>query len=392
MKAKIYGDEKTLTRVKNAKPGDPCVYVNLEAIDELPDQFEVHIKKVEFDPAKDFDQLGKADNYMPSPKVMNDIADKRGIEGTAEIRIEAIYEEVNINPMLCKPIEAEPTIRKIIVGKRVIKVGKVLMEDGTYRSSDPCSVDFNVWERCVIDWSEEEEATSGYDPAIVKHGKYTAFEKTFEGAYYEKKFGASTYQYGCKYENKFKRKSNFDTLMKFAQRQADTKARHVVIRVLAGLKTGYKKSEIAEGAFYFPQIQRSRLMLKMETAARLQAIANGNENRRPQALLFSPTETEEPRITLADDEPEPFAVPDIEQPVVKTKRERLIDTLTTYQKENVIPAAWAENVKAMLSWLTSAKDADTNSAMEKHWVKCIGNLIVIEKAIPEAARVRHELY
>ena len=126
----IYGDENTINRVKTARPGDPHIYVNMEAINELPDEYEVRLKKVIFDFNKDFDKVGNG-NYMPSASLMNKIAEARGIEGTNDIQVLSIYEVININPLLCKPLDAEPTVRKQLVAKRVIKTGKVLNEDGT---------------------------------------------------------------------------------------------------------------------------------------------------------------------------------------------------------------------------------------------------------------------
>ncbi len=44
--SKIYGDENTIKKARDAKPGDTISYVNWEAIDELPDEFESRIEKV----------------------------------------------------------------------------------------------------------------------------------------------------------------------------------------------------------------------------------------------------------------------------------------------------------------------------------------------------------
>jgi len=381
----IYGDEKTIERVRQAPPGDPHIYVNLEAIDELPEQFEVHLEKVTFDFEKDFVEVGNG-NYMPTPSLMNDIAQARGIDGTPDVSTESIIEEIDISPLLCKPLGSEPILRKQVVGKRCVKTGRVLQEDGTYRTSDPCGADFNAWDRCLIEWAKEEEATNGYDSKIVKDGMYEAFGKKIDGKYYEKTYGTKTYQYGLKYDNKFKRQRHFAEMMKFAQRQADTKARHIVIRVLAGLKTGYQKDEIKDGYFIFPKIRRSRLLLKMETAADLQARSKGITTKAEQAttLLFGGEQKEE----------EPFTFPDEPKQQEEKKvspRDHLIAILEAYKKDGMIVVDVLPNVEKLLSWLSKEKEPEKTDN-GRYWERALMILKQVEQSIPEEARIDHQLY
>ena len=384
MNQKIYGDPDTINLVKNARPGDPHVYINMEAIAELPDQYEVHFNKVTFDPKNDFDDVGGS--YMPSPRVMNDIAEARGIEGTNDIKIESIIEEIDINPLLCKPLGSEPTIRKTIVGKRAVKTGRVLNEDGTWRTSDPCTVDFNAWERCLIEWTKEEEATNGYDPQIVKNGPYEYFKKKYNGQYYQK----GQYAYPIKYISPYTRQRHFAEMMKFAQRQADTKARHIVIRVLAGLKTGYTEEEIKDGYFIFAKIRRSRQILQLETAADLQARAQGITSRgdNAQAMLFGPSDNAEPAITIVEEEWPTHETQSDPEPV-PTRRDLLIGIFEEYKKNNFITGDKIGKVDACLKWLNDTMNAEDDVTF---WKKSVGILKEIEETIPVDMRMRHSLY
>jgi hypothetical protein len=378
----IYGDESTINRVKNARPGDPHIYVNMDAINELPDEYEVRLEKVVFDFEKDFDDVGNG-NYMPSPSLMNKIAEARGIEGTNDVQVLSIYEEININSLLCKPLDAEPTVRKQLVAKRVIKTGKVLNEDGTWRSSDPCSVDYNVWERCLIDWMKEEELTNGYDNSIVKNGEYSYFKEKRNGPHYLK----GQYAYPIKYMTQYQRQRHLAEAMKFAQRIADTKARHIVIRVLAGLKTGYQKDELKDGFFIFAKIRRSREILKLETAADLNARSRGltAPADESQSLLYGPDQDAEPAITLVD---EPVFPSNKEEPVPTLCR-LLIGILEEYKKNMLIPDDKKDVAAKVLSWLENNPEAEKD---EKYWSRAINILKDIEISIPQEMRMRHSLY
>lgn len=383
MSTRIYGDKDTIERARRAKPGDPHVYVNMEAIMELPEQFEVHIEKVKFDFNQDFVDVGGT--FMPTPKLMNAIAEARGIEGTTEIHVESIIEEVDINPLLCKPLDAEPTIRRMIVGKRSIKTGKVLNEDGTWRQSDPCAVDYNAWERCLIEWSKEEEITDGYNTAgrKVNQGGNTFYERQW---YNKEKRQTESGAYYPKYDNRFKRQRHLTEAMKFAQRQADTKARNIVIRVLAGLKTGYQKDELKDGYFIFPRIRRSREILKLETAADLQARAKGLTGRGDQAtaLLFGPSEASAPQEDDFPTDPEP-------EPAKKeiSKREHMVAILKAYQKDDLIAADLKESAVKVIAWLEKTPDAEQDA---KYWPKAIEIHRKIETKIPSEGRIDHKIF
>ena len=237
---RILGDEKLIHRVENAEPGDPTIYVNMDAVNQLPDQYEARITEVKFDPKKDWDDVGN-DNFMPEVQLYADIAIKRGVECSPEEHCERIFEEVDINPLLMKDISEPPTIRRMELGYVAVKRGAVLIEDGTYLPSDPCRASYNVWERCTAAWAKEEEAAQGYDPALVK--EYPSGDRYIEYTWDGKKKKRS-----LKYDTTWKRRTHHREQLIFAQRQADTKARHVVIRHLAGLKTAYKKEDFASGS------------------------------------------------------------------------------------------------------------------------------------------------
>lgn len=380
----IYGDDTTIKRAKEARPGDPHVYVNMEAINELPDEYEVHLERVTFNFDKDFDDVGNG-NCMPSPSLMNKIAEARGIEGTSDVEIKSIIEDIDINPLLMKPLGSEPTIRRQIVGKRVIKTGKVLNEDGTWRKSDPCSVDYNVWDRCLIDWTKEEEATQGYNSSIVKNGEYTSFSKKKSGPHYIK----GNYAYPLKYNTPYARQRHLAESMKFAQRMADTKARHVVIRVLAGLKTGYKKDELTDGFFIFAKIRRSREILKLETAADLQARSQGltAPAEESQKMLFGPDE-KEPAITIVEETENDWPSEEPETPP-PTLRELLIGIFIEYQKNNFIKDDKKNNTDRVIKWLEKTQNAEEDQV---YWPKALNVLKDLEKTIPEEMRMKHSLY
>jgi hypothetical protein len=139
--SRIFGEKETIEAAQKAGPGDKTVYINWDAIRELPDEYEVVISKVEYNPKNleiDFSSVGNG-FYMPQPQLMYRIAEAKGIRGGEKSISEPIVEDTDINPMMCKGIETPPQFRKMIVGRRVRKYSLVLEEDGTERRSSVCT-------------------------------------------------------------------------------------------------------------------------------------------------------------------------------------------------------------------------------------------------------------
>ncbi len=352
----IYGDKATIDRARKAPAGDKGVYINWQAIEELPDEYEAIVTEVKYDPANpkaSFSDVGNG-TWMPNPDTMYKIAEACGISGVDNSASLPIIEEVDINPMLMKPLDAQPTIRRMIVGRSVTKQSTVMQEDGTLRTSSPCTSEYNAWERCCELWSKEEMYTNGY--------------KNPPG------------QYPNKYDTMYKRKLHFDSEMKFAHAKAETKAYLKTIRELANLVTGYKTADLVSGSLIFAKIRRSRELLKLETAARLQAMSRGIEAPKVETLLF-PTSAPEP-----EQEPDPFAEP---EPIKKSKREEFIDTLTYYLDNQMVTVGLVEGMTGVLNWLKNHTDAEADAAK---WQAAVSRLRKVEEAIPEDGRLTHGIY
>lgn len=239
------GKDKAKEIYKNLSPGNKNVFINMEAIEALPEEFDVIITDVKFDPKRlenSFTNVGTNNNpaWYPKTELVYDIAEARGILGYGEKTIETITEEVDINPMLCKPLDAEPAMRIMPVAVRVTKKSKVLCEDGTFRPSSPCTNEFNYWDRANLDWLNDEKYNNG------------------------------------KYKTPLLRKLRYMELKKFAIQQAETKAFVKTVRELAGLPTGFKTEDLQGGKLTFFKIVRSKTIIKLETAARIDAIRKGN--------------------------------------------------------------------------------------------------------------------
>ena len=118
------------------QPGDKSVYINFDAIKDLPEEFEVVVTEVLFDPknlAESFSNVGSNNNpaWQPKVELMYKIAEACGISGGDESETQPMVEEVDINPMLMKPMDAPPTYRRMTVGRSVSKRSSRLMEDGS---------------------------------------------------------------------------------------------------------------------------------------------------------------------------------------------------------------------------------------------------------------------
>lgn len=378
--SKIYGNESTIQKARDAKPGDTISYVNWEAIDELPDEFESRIEKVEFNIENDFDLTGD-DMYYPHPDLMNRIAEKRGISGTLKSIVEPIIIEVNVNPLFCKDMEEPPVIQKKVVGMRVTKVGYTLEIDGELKPSLPCTVDFNVWNRCCNEWAKEDEKTNGYDKTTQK--KMPNGNIYYELEYYDKsKKQTVPYKFFPKYDTKYKRNAYFEKLKLFDQRNADTKSKNVVVRTIVGMPTGFSRKELAEGYFIVYRICRSRKILKLETAANLKRISQGEEPSPSGNLLFGPVDEAE-GIVEPDPEPDPF---DMEN-VTPTPEEELLGIFQTYK--TIIKGD--KSMDAVVSWLEKKPD-NTSANYQQGWDKAIGILKDIEKQVDLSELVEHKFY
>ena len=376
---KIYGDKATIKQAKEAKPGDKTVYINWDAIGELPDQYEVIVSEVKFNLKDDFSDVGNG-NFMPSPALHYKIAEAKGISGGDNSIIETIYEDVNINDMNC--VEA-PLFQKIVVGYRCRKYSTVMEEDGTVGRSSVCTIDYNVWNRVSEWWANEEKSTNGYDLNLAK----TAYDKTFWiKKYYDSKAKKEKeIKIYPKYQTKWDRKSCFYAELKFAMQKAETKAHEKTIRELAGLMTGYRSEDLSSGRLIFAKVRRSREILQAESAANLHAISKGINNTEPIELLFDTPKAVDVKPEFAtgdivDKAPEKKIEP------VKSQKEIVLDAIEKY-KANIEPEL-LDRTDALLDWI------DEEAAPEKtsFWKDVIEHLKKIEESIPETFRIKHGLY
>ena len=342
--SKIYGNQETIKKAKDAQPGEKYSYINWDAIQELPDEYEVLINEVKYDPknlAKDFTNVGTESDpsWYPKTSLMMAIAEARGISGASESIVEPIYEEIDLSIM---NMDGNSKIVKRKVGIRVKKAGIVLEEDGSSRRSSVRSGVFNAWDECNALWSNEEMWTAGY----TKQSKFPP-----------------------KYDTKYKRINHFNKLLLKAEGQADTKAYLKTVRELAGLPTGFKTVDLQKGYFIFPKVRRSKEAIKMETAARLKAISNGTEQ----------IETKQVTKELFG---EKKALPPVEE---ETARDEMIRILEAYKKEGLTEKF--DFYEPMIHWLKSTKDAEKNT---ETWQKALRNLAIIEKDMPEFVKIKHK--
>lgn len=359
-KKNIIGDARVIENAKKALPGDKSVYINWDAINELPDEYEAVITEIKFDArnlAASFSDVGNG-TWMPTPETHYKIAEARGIEGCPESLLEPIYEDVNISEML---LDDTPRFVNMLTGYRCRKQSVVIEEDGTTRRSSPCTIDYNVWNRCCEAWAKEESYTKGYTQA----GKFEP-----------------------KYNDKHKRKAHFYAELKFAMQKAETKAHEKTIRELAGLMTGYKTADLQKGSLVFAKIRRSRDVLRLETAARLEAISRGHQNQGAAALLFGPAAAPE---LIKDPVAEPVTQP--QQEVIDVEPKELMSkALETYIKENLITDdSMKQKALATIDWLNVTDRPETKA---KGWGIALDFLKKVEEApdFPEFAKVAHGLY
>lgn len=357
--AKIYGDQENIKYAKSAPAGARDVYVNMDAINDLPEEYEATINCVEYDPkrlADSFSNVGtdKSPSWMPKPEFMYKVAEACGINGSGVSEVMSLIEEVDINPMLCKPIDAVPNYQRKNVGRSVSKQSSIMMEDGSLRFSSLCTAEYNVWERCCEAWSKEEMYTEGY----AKSGKF-----------------------GNKYETSYQRRSHFDSEMKFAHAKAESKAYLKTIRELAGMPTGFQSADLTSGKMLFARIRRSKAVLKMETAARISAMSRGIESQPAKAMLFGPAETEEIAQETVIEQTEPIEDAQVQE-------SQILAVFREYMP-SINDEAMQATAKATIEWLEGQDDPEANKAF---YAKALKNLRLIEDGIPEAFRLTHTLF
>jgi hypothetical protein len=67
--SKIIGDQKVITAAINSPAGDKSQYVNWDAINDLPEDFEAVVTQIKIDLKNDFSDIGN-DTFMPKPELM----------------------------------------------------------------------------------------------------------------------------------------------------------------------------------------------------------------------------------------------------------------------------------------------------------------------------------
>jgi hypothetical protein len=357
---KFVGNSEDWKTVRAARPGDPTVYINMDAIDQLPEEFQAVISVVKFNKEQDFTNVGTkaTPSWYPGTRIMYDIAEKRGISSAGDLQADPIMEEVDISTM---EMENSPRLLKKKVGYKVVKSGTVVQEDGTLRGVSRVSME-NAWDEAVGLWNKEAAESEGYSKTVEDQYHRKGYEKTWNG---KKEF----HEY--RYDTKWKRRVHFDNLLDKALGKAETKAKEKVIRELSGLKTGFTDGDLASGKFYFVKIVRSSSVLKLETAARIDALRQGVQpSADPSRLLF---EAKEDAPIVAQGE------------AAEPPREAMIRKLRHYDVNGMIPVAARDTATKLLGWLSDTENASDDLV---YWPKAKAVLEEIEKAIPDDLRLK----
>lgn len=367
--SKIIGSADVIQKAKELTATTGKSLINWELINQLPDQYCAQIVPVKFNIDTDFENVGtaKAPIYYPHIDFMYKLSTAAGIKGYGEVKIEPIMEEINISVM---EMNETPVIMKRKVGFMVTKQAQILNEDGTYRQSSPRTAAENAWDYCEKIWTKEEEATNGYqDVQEDKYGNLQYFY-IWNG---EKKYKK------VQYNTKYKRRKFFQDRLENTLGMADSKAWGKCIREVIGLQTGFKEEHLQDGILYVAKIRRSQESLKMETAARMTALSQG-QSTEPN-VLFADNQDENPKIKEAE-KPESNNTPE-------TAREMLIKTLKTYQENGLIIDDMKTIVPSIINWLIETPNAEEVTAF---WTKAIDKLKIIDSKIPEEGRIDHLLY
>lgn len=347
----VIGNKKMIDWARKLPVGNRQCYINWEAISELPPQYEAVVTSIRFDVAMLGQSLDQnftevSHKYMPTTSMYYKIAEACGISGDVS-KVEPLYEEIDINPMLCKDITEVPTIRKIKTGVSVTKQSKRLAEDGQYLLSSPCTNTYNAWDRCTNVWLKEEMYTDGY----TKPAKYPP-----------------------KYKSPYARKLHFSDELKLADQKSESKAYCKTIRELAGLPTAFERNDLINGVLVFYKIRRSAKALQLEQAARLSAINSNIPDNTP--LLFD------------DDEQPPIEMPLDEQPP-EVEEKTLLDTFKDYadiiDDNKIIPK--------VIEWLESVKGHEQEPGNIAAYKKAVKNLDDIEKGLQDPGqKIPHPVF
>lgn len=367
--------EDAAKKYKNSDPNKKNVFINWDAIEALPEEYEPVFSELTFDPKKldeYFTNVGSKNqpSWYPQTDVMYKIAEMCGISGETESTVEWISGEVDINPILMKSFDSEPTMRKMIIAARVTKQSKILCEDGTWRLCAPETNEFNFFDRACIDFINEEEKTNEY-----KSGKKE---------YY-------------RYNSVIKRRKRLLDLKKFAVQQAETKAFCKTVRVLAGLPTGFDTEDLKDGKFAFMKFIKSKRLQKLETAARLQAISQGKTGdiQNTGALLFGPDQDNQQvdNDTQQTSSPPPPRHSE-KNPFTDSELKQEIKPVDEKKKIRDILEEYYNNNEKAISKVSNAKETIYNyiSKYEKIEVKKLKEMLKkVENGIPGIVKIEHDI-
>lgn len=249
--------EEAIKKYGDINPNQKNNFINWENVNNAlqSDEWEPVFSEFSFDPKKldkYFTYMKQSKTWYPKPETFKSIMEKAGIEGCLidtgiPSIIEYVKSEIDINPILCKGLEENPTMRIIDVSVRVTKVSKIRNGDGTFSSSGPCSGEHPFFVKAVDEWMKEERWSEGY----TKPGEY-------------------------KFDNKYKRQKRLQELKMHALAIAETKALSATITVLAGLPKGFAVEDLSSGALGFVKFVRSKKYQTLYTMASLDAIRKGN--------------------------------------------------------------------------------------------------------------------
>jgi hypothetical protein len=390
---KIYGNTQVIERAQNASPGDPLALINWDAIQRLPNQYEVLISEVKFSLLSDFSDIGNK-TYMPTPSLMYKIAEARGIYGIYG-KSEPIYETVDLSEMT---MGGTSDFQNIIVGYSSTKRSAVKEEDGVERPSDFCTIDYNVWNRVTEIWAAEEVATDGYEKVI--NGEYKHYKDTMSGPHYFVQKGKYKNAVPVKYGTKWARKKHFKSELKFAMQKAETKAHEKTIRVLCGMLTGYKGEELKEGRFIFAKVRRSLEDMQLESAARLTALSKDIDCTTPAGLLFGDVDKEMPVSGsefatggMVEGHNPPTSLPHSLEPSTEEKpippHQKMVDTIDTYNQNGLIGAELAGTASSIIRWIEGEGEASVENVL--YWDRAKDVLREIESGIKQELRINHGL-
>jgi hypothetical protein len=368
MNSRILGSDKTKELVKNATPFNTNIHVNLEALSELPEQFAALLTSVYFDVNNLDDNFTEiSGKWMPKPQLMYKIAEARGVWGDSVSEVKDLYEEVNINPMLCKGYGDAPNYQRLHVGVSTTKTALVREDDGTLLPGAPCTSVDSWWNECLKVWSAEKKATEGY--ALVVDGPYEGKKWNKKTKKYDKvqkkgkhyivdgKYGA--YAVEPKFDTEYKREAYFEEQKNMALNMTQTKAWLKAIREKAGLITAYETKDLKDGVLVFSKIVRSSESLKMESMAHLETIVNGTRDTKKDDMLFG-GETEK---NVTEPEPEVNGGFPVESKKELTPVQRISELINANLEDKRINEELYGKMTGCLDWFSKTDNPESS----EHW-------------------------